>query len=258
MPMVSRLFTAVFTFCLLAAGAVAQAPDAPRPELRIGTEATNPPYVFVDDDGTLRGFEVEIVNDICAEIRMRCRLIPRPFSELIQALQDRDIDAIAAGMLVTEERKRMLDFTDVYANFANRFIARRNVNIDVSAKGLTGKKIGVMQGTSHARYVTDKFGTVARIRRYTDIDELFVDLTLGRSDTILLSIPRARISFLQTRLGADFEFVGPEIADEQWFGAGAGMAVRKGDDELRQTLNSGLAAIRAQGSYNRILSRYVD
>jgi arginine/ornithine transport system substrate-binding protein len=255
--MISRLVLLVVMLGVIGFSPI-QAQDVMRAELRIGTEATNPPYVFIDDEGTLRGFEVEIVRGMCAELGARCKLVPRPFSELIQALQDRAIDAIAAGMLITEERTRFLDFTDVYAKYANRFVARRNGSLDVTPQGLAGKKIGVMQGTSHARYIADKYGTVATIRRYTDIAELFVDLALGRSDTIFLSVPRARVSFLQTRLGADFDFVGPEIADEQWFGTGVGIAVRKGEDELRQALNRGLTAIRAQGSYERILRRYLD
>jgi arginine/ornithine transport system substrate-binding protein len=254
--MMWRLVLPVIVLVLAGSGAAAQ--DFTRTELRIGTEADNPPYVFADDDGTLRGFEVEIVGDMCAELRIRCRLIARPFSELLQALRDREIDAIAAGMLMTEERKRFLEFTDAYARYANRFVARRNGSLEVTPQGLAGKRIGVMQGTSHARYITDKYGSVATIRRYSDIAELFVDLTLGRNDVIFLSGPRARVSFLQTRLGADFDFVGPEITDEQWFGTGVGMAVRKGEHELRSILNRGLAAIRAQGSYDRILGRYRD
>jgi arginine/ornithine transport system substrate-binding protein len=233
--------------------ALAQAPPL---ELRIGIEPGNPPYSLVDEEGTFRGSEAEIADSLCAELRARCKFIPFPFAQLITALQEQSIDAIISNMSVTEERERLVDFTDVYRNAANRFVARRNAGLDLSPQGLAGKKIGVRGSTINDRYVTEKYGAVAIIRRYSDLAELFVDLTLGRNDAIMLDVPRARASFLQTPLGADYEFVGPEISDKQWFGTGIGIAVRKGDNLRREALNRALAAIRADGTYERILSRY--
>jgi arginine/ornithine transport system substrate-binding protein len=124
--------------------------------------------------------------------------------------------------------------------------------------GLAGKKIGVRRNSVHDRYVTDQYGATAIIRRYSELAELFVDLALGRNDAVLVEVPAARISFLQTRLGADYEFVGPELNDERWFGTGIGIAVRKGDNPRPEALNHVLAAIRADGSYLKIIARYFN
>jgi arginine/ornithine transport system substrate-binding protein len=137
-----------------------------------------------------------------------------------------------------------VDFTDVYRTVPNRFVARRHVPFEISPEGLAGKKIGVRRNSVHDRYVTDQYGATAIIRRYSELAELFVDLALGRNDAVLVEVPAARTSFLQTRLGADYEFVGPELNDERWFGTGIGIAVRKGDNRRREALNQALAAIR--------------
>src|SRR5438309_505013 len=78
----SRIVTSAVALGLIGVAAVTQAQDSTRFELRIGTQANNPPYEFTDDDGTLRGFEIEIVNAVCAELRVRCKLVPHAFAEL--------------------------------------------------------------------------------------------------------------------------------------------------------------------------------
>jgi arginine/ornithine transport system substrate-binding protein len=86
--------------------------------------------------------------------------------------------------------------------------------------------------------VTDVYGATAIIRRYSDLAEAFIDLALARNDAVLAEVAPARVSFLQTPLGADYEFVGPEITDERWFGTGIGIAVRKGDNARREALTT--------------------
>jgi arginine/ornithine transport system substrate-binding protein len=227
-------------------------------ELRIGMDPGNPPYTYIDEDGTFGGSDAEIATALCAAIRARCKLVPVPFARSIAALEERSVDAIISDMTVTPEREQLVDFTDVYRTAANRFVARRHASLEVSLEGLAGKKLGVKQSTVHDRYVTDTYGATAIIRRYSDLAELFIDLALGRNDALLVEVAPARVNFLQTPLGADYELVGPEISDERWFGTGIGIAVRKGDNARREALNHALAAIRADGSHQRIIDRYFN
>jgi arginine/ornithine transport system substrate-binding protein len=227
-------------------------------ELRIGMDPGNPPYTFLDEDGTFGGSDAEIATALCAAIRARCKLVPVPFARSIAALEERSVDAIISDMTVTPEREELVDFTDVYRNAANRFVARRYAGLEVSPEGLAGKKLGVKRNTVHDRYVTAIYGATAVIRRYSDLAELFIDLALDRNDAVLVEVAPARVSFLQTPLGADYEFVGPELNDERWFGTGIGIALRKGDNTRREALNHALAAIRADGSYQRIITRYFN
>jgi arginine/ornithine transport system substrate-binding protein len=235
-------------------GAAGQEPGLE--ELRIGMDPGNPPYTYIDEDGTFGGSDAEIATAICAEIRARCKLVSVPFPRSIAALDDRSVDAIISDMTVTKEREQLADFTDVYRNAENRFVAHRHAGLEVSPEALAGKKLGVKQNTVHDRYVTDIYGATAIIRRYSDLAELFIDLALGRNDAVLVEVAPARVSFLQTPLGADYEFVGPEISDERWFGTGIAIAVRKGDNARREAFDQALAAIRADGSYQQIIDRY--
>ena len=156
------------------------------------------------------------------------------------------------------EYERHVDFSVVYRTVPNGFVARRHASLEISPEGLAGKKIGVRRNSVHDRYATDQYGATAIIRRYSDLAELFVDLALGRNDAVLVEVPAARTSFLQTRLGADYEFVGPELNDERWFGTGIGIGVRKGAAPRREAFNRALAAIRADGTYQRIIARYFN
>jgi arginine/ornithine transport system substrate-binding protein len=227
-------------------------------ELRIGMDPGNPPYTYIDEDGTFGGSDAEIATAMCVELRARCKLVAVPFTRSIAALDDRSVDAIVSDMTITPEREQLVDFTDVYRIAANRFVASRHSGLEVSPEGLVGKKLGVKRNTVHDRYVTAIYGATAVIRRYSDLAELFIDLALDRNDAALVEIAPARVSFLQTPLGADYEFVGPELNDERWFGTGIGIAVRKGDNARREALNHALAAIRADGSYQKIMARYFN
>jgi arginine/ornithine transport system substrate-binding protein len=227
-------------------------------ELRIGMDPGNPPYTYIDEDGTFSGSDAEIATALCAAIRARCKLVRVPFAGSIAALEDRSVDAIISDMTITHEREQLVDFTDVYRNAANRFVARRQSVLEVSPEGLASKKLGVKRNTVHDRYLTDTYGALAIIRRYSDLAEVFIDLALGRNDAVLAEVAPARVSFLQTPLGADYEFVGAEISDERWFGTGIGIAVRKGDNARREALNHALVTIRTGGSYQRIIDRYFN
>ena len=243
---------------LLGYATPASAEDQRPMELRIGMDPGTRPYNFIDDEGDFRGSDAEIANALCAEMRARCKFIRTPFVQLVTALQEGSIDAIVSNMSVTREREQLVDFTDVYRTVPNRFVARRNAALEISPEGLVGKKLGVRRNSVHDRYATDKYGTTAIIRRYSELAELFVDLALGRNDAVLVEVPAARTSFLESVLGADYEFVGPELSDERWFGTGIGIAVRKGDATRREAFNQALAAIRADGSYQRIIDRYFN
>ena len=245
-------------FLLLGHAIPASAQDQRPAELRIGMDPGTRPYNYIDDDGDFRGSDAEIANALCAAMRAQCKFVPIPFVQLLTALQEGSIEAIISNMSVTRERAQLVDFTDVYRTVPNRFVARHNAALEISPEGLAGKKIGVRRNSVHDRYATDQYGTTALIRRYSDLAELFVDLALGRNDAVLVEVPAARTSFLQTRLGADYEFVGPELNDERWFGTGIGIAVRNGANARREALNQALATIRADGTYQRIIDRYFN
>jgi hypothetical protein len=110
----------------------------------------------------------------------------------------------------------------------------------------------------HDRYLSATLADPSLIRRYSNSDEIYIDLALGRLDLALGDAISLTERFLKTDLGRDFEFVGPELADPRWFGQGEGIAVRKGNAELVTRLNQALRQILADGTYAEIRTQYFD
>jgi arginine/ornithine transport system substrate-binding protein len=233
----------------------AQAADPMK--LRVGVEGDYPPFSSVGPDGKIVGFDIDIANALCAEMKAQCTLVQLDFDGMIPALQAKKIDIVAASMSITPERAKVIDFSDKYYNSPARLIAKAGSKIDGSPESLKGKKIGVQRSTIHDRYATAKF-TAATITRYTKQDDIYLDLTSGRVDATLVDYVAGDIGFLKTPAGKGFVAVGPSYDDPEYFGTGAGIGLRKGEPALRNALNAGIKAIRANGTYKKLQDRYFD
>jgi arginine/ornithine transport system substrate-binding protein len=236
--------------------AAAQAAALDRRELRVGVETASPPFSELDEFGGFRGFNVDIARALCERMEIACTFVGMNIGDAIRQLQNRVVDLVVASMTITAERQQVIDFTEPYFRSGNRVIAPRGTPSDLSPPALRGKTIGVQRDTTHDRYVSATYGGVATIRRYTDRDELFIDLALGRLDLVISDGLATRAAFLDTELGAGFDFVGPELQAPEFFGDGEAITVRKGDVELRQALNDALEAIRSSGTYATISKGY--
>jgi arginine/ornithine transport system substrate-binding protein len=226
-------------------------------KIRIGVEGAYPPFSEIGADGKIKGFDIDIANALCAEMKAQCELVQQEFDGMIPGLLAKKIDAVIASMSITDERKLSVDFSDKYYQTPARLVAKQGSDLDVTPKGLIGKKIGVQRTTIHDRFATATF-TGAQIVRYTKQDDVFLDLSAGRVDAALLDLFAAQTGFLKTTAGKNFGFVGPIYSDPKYFGAGAGVAVRKSDTELRDKFSAAIKAIRANGTYKKIQSKYFD
>jgi arginine/ornithine transport system substrate-binding protein len=137
-------------------------------------------------------------------------------------------------------------------------VRSKGSDIEITPEDLEGKVVGVQRATTNDRYLTDNYADTVTIRRYGSYEELFLDMAAGRLDLMLGSVVPIKLGFLDTEQGQGFEFVGPAFSDPRWFGEGTGIAVRKADDELRAMFNEAIRAIRANGVYDEIASRYFD
>lgn len=226
-----------------------------QPVLRIGVEGAYPPFSELGTDGRLKGFDIDIANEVCARLQRRCELVQAEFDAMIPALRARKFDAIVASMSITPERLKAVDFSDKYYFTPARIVVRRDSTLTISPEGLAGKRLGVQRATIHDRFATATFKG-AQIVRYAKQDEVFLDLVSGRLDAALQDSVAAELGFLRTPPGQPFAFRGPEYTDPAFFGTGAGIAVRKGDTALRDQINAALQAIRADGTYKKFNDRY--
>jgi arginine/ornithine transport system substrate-binding protein len=229
-----------------------------KPILRIGTEGAYPPFNYVDKDGKVKGFDIDIAKALCKESGMECQFVLQDWDGLIPGLIAKKFDAIVASMSITDERKQKVDFTHKYYQTPARFIARKGSGIVISKEGLKGKTVGVQRATIHENFIRDMFGDTVNIKAYATQDEANMDLVAGRLDLIIADATVLLTGFLNTPAGKDFEFVGPGYTDKKWFGEGVGIAIRKGDDALRQKLNKAIDAIRANGVYQKINAKYFN
>jgi arginine/ornithine transport system substrate-binding protein len=227
-------------------------------EVKVGVEGAYPPFSFVDTNGKLQGFDIDITYALCDAMKVKCKLVQQDFDGLIPALLAKKIDAIIASMSITEERKQKVAFTKKYYQTPARFVRKKGSGIEITKEGLKDKTVGVQQATIHDTYLTDNYGDVVKIKRYSTLDEAYLDLATGRLDLLLADSIPVKDGFLNKPAGKDFEFVGPSLTDPRWFGEGIGIAVRKGDSDLREMLNKAIDTIRADGIYKKIAAKYFD
>ncbi|HMR29922.1 MAG TPA: ABC transporter substrate-binding protein [Geminicoccaceae bacterium] len=227
-------------------------------KIRFATEGAYAPFNFVQPDGEVAGFDVDIAKALCDEMKAECTIVKQDWDGMIPALLARKFDAVIASMSITEERKQRVDFTDKYQQTPARLVSKKGSGFAFSPETLKDKKIGVQRETIHDKFATDNWGETAEIVRYGTQDEANLDMVAGRVDLLLADSAALSEGFLKTDAGKDFEFVGPDFTDPKWFGPGAGIAVRKQDKDLTEQLNKAIAAIRANGTYDAIAKKYFD
>ena len=117
-------FLKVLTFALLfyAAASHAQAPDWKK--IRVAVEGAYPPFSEIGTDGKIKGFEIDLVNELCARMKADCTLVQLEFDGMIPALQARKVDVIFASMAITEKRQKVIAFSTPYINNPARFAAK--------------------------------------------------------------------------------------------------------------------------------------
>lgn len=250
-----KLLIAGAIMASLAAGAV-QAKEWKT--VRFGIEGAYPPFSWTDEQGQLQGFDVDMANALCEQMQVKCELIAQDWDGIIPALLARKYDAIIAAMSITEERQRTVDFTNRYALVPNKFVAKKGAELELSKAGMKGKRVGVQIATTHDKYLTDNFGKEVSLVRYGTADEAYLDLKSGRVDYVFLDATAIEEGLLNKDGGDKFEFVGPSITDEKWFGDGFGIAVRKKDSDLKTKLNKAIDELRDNGKYEAVNNKYFE
>jgi arginine/ornithine transport system substrate-binding protein len=252
----SRKFIAALTLCvasLAASVSFAQAPDWKK--IRIGVEGNYPPFSQIAPDGKLTGFDIDVANAICAQLKAECTLVQQEWDGMIPALNVRKFDMIVASMTISEERKKAVDFSDPYYDVPSRWIAKAGAFKDASPESLKGKKIAVIRNSPRAKFVADNYkgSDTLLVNKETDV---YLELAAGRADIGFGSSVVSGEAFLKKPEGKGFAQVGPAV--NLGGGAGVGIAVRKGEDSLRTKINSALKAVMADGTYKKLADKYFD
>lgn len=225
-------------------------------EVKIGIAAEPyPPFSSTDASGNWSGWEIDIINAVCAASDLECVITPVAWDGIIPSLTSKKIDAIMNSMSITEERMKTINFSDKYYKTPAVIVADKSMGITADKESLKGKILGIQVATTHAAYAQAHFADVAEIKVYQTQDEANQDLIAGRIDaTQADSIAMA--DFVSSEAGACCEIKGAVKDDESILGKGVGAGIRKEDDALREKLNAGIAAILADGTHEKITQKY--
>ncbi|HBX57244.1 ABC transporter substrate-binding protein [Pseudomonas sp. UBA2684] len=225
--------------------------------LRIGIEAAYPPFAYKTPEGNITGFDYDIGNALCEEMKVKCQWIEQEFDGLIPALKVRKFDAVLSSMTITEDRLKSVDFSKKYYHTPAKLAMKAGSVVNDPLVDLKGKKVGVQRASIYDRYATDVFAPAGvEVVRYSSQNEIFLDLASGRLDATIADSVNIDDGFLKTDAGKGFALVGPDFNEKKYFGEGAGIAVRKGDTALADKITAAIAGIRANGKYQEVQDKY--
>jgi len=226
-------------------------------KIDIATDATFPPFESIDSNGKLIGYDVELMEAVCAAAKLDCNIFNAAWDGMIPGLIDGKYDALISQLTVTEKRRQVIAFSDIYDHPIFRFVAKKGSSFEFTPEGLKGKTIAVQTGTPMDAYVTSHIpGAV--IKRYDTGSAPYLELTAGRADLHMSYQAQIIHSFLKSEAGKDYELVGPEYTgkDAKEFGEGVAIAINKKNTKLVEEVNKGLAIIRENGQLKALNAKY--
>jgi lysine/arginine/ornithine transport system substrate-binding protein len=225
--------------------------------IRIGVEAAYPPFESKTPTGQLQGFDIDLGNALCAQLKARCQWVENSFDGLIPALQARKFDVIDSAMNINAKRAEQVDFTVPMYLTPAQLVARKGSKLLPTADSLAGHSVGVLQGSIQEQYAKQMWASKnVDVVSYQTQDAVYADLVAGRVDSTFLDATAASLGFLNQPNGKDFAFAGAPVNDAKIIGTGVGLAVRKGDNELREELNSAFDELKRNGTYQQLLKKY--
>ncbi len=232
------IFSVLFSFLIIG--------NVNADKIKIGTEGAYPPWNSKDASGKLIGFEVELANWLCIYMKRDCTIVEQDWDGMIPALQMRKFDAIMAGMSITDKRKKVITFSQGYADEKASLAVMKGSSLegldtpkvlDLNKKGgstsktlktladaLSGKTVCVQTGTIHQSFLDSGDVGKVNLRTYKTQDEVNLDLASGRCDVALAAI--SSFTDYAEKSGKAVIVVGPEFRGSH-FGNGVGVGIRQ-------------------------------
>lgn len=233
------------------------ATDLPRRVvLRFLTESDFPPFNFLDEDGALTGFNVDLARAICLELQASCDIKVRPWGELLVALKRGEADGVIAGHRISADLLKDVEFTDRYFHTPGRFATLRDrPQLPMTPEGLDGKRIAVARGTAHEAFLRAFFRDSA-IQVFENV-ELARDALVGGKVDALFDDGVGLAFWLNGTLSKQCcEFRGGPFFEPKFFGEGIAIAVSRKDPQVRQLINGALKRVRQSGRVEELVQRY--
>lgn len=213
--------------------------------LKVATDATFPPMEFMEE-GKFTGFDVELVEAVAAKMGKKVEWVNIDFKGLIPGLVSKRFDMAVSAIYITDERKKVVDFTDAY--YAGGLVALVKEGSPLqSPKDLNGKKVSVQVGTKSVLFLNEHYPKVQLVEVQKN-QEMFNLVEIGRADAAVTGKPAA-FQYVRTRGG--MQVLPEQLTTEEY-----GMAVRKDLPELTKSINKALADLKADGQYQAIVAKW--
>ncbi len=245
--------------------------------IRIATEGAYAPWSITKPNGQLDGFEVDLAKEICSRLEDRCEIVAQDWDGMIPSLNGGKIDVIMSAMSITEKRKEVVAFSEIYMPTSSTFITSEQselsklpekgalINLDKNNKTLEdvianlepllkGKIIGVQGSTTNTTLLDEYFSGTTDIREYKTTQAHDLDLSSGRVDAVFATVTVAK-SALEKPALEGFTTAGP-IFSGGILGPGVAAAMRKGDNSLRTSYNTALSALISDGTLSKLTVKW--
>ena len=214
--------------------------------LRVGTDATFPPMEFVENDKRT-GFDIELTEALGKAMGKKVEWIDIDFKGLIPGLISKRFDMAVSAIYITDDRKKVVDFTDAYYAGGLVVMTKNNNTAIMKLADLDGKKVTVQVGTKSVGYLQEKHPKVVRVEVEKN-QEMFNLVEIGRADAAVTGKPAA-YQYVRTRPGM-------RVLEEQLTTEEYGMALRKDTPELTKAVNAALTKLKADGTYAAIVKKW--
>ena len=223
--------------------------------VRIATEGAYPPYNYVNSDGSLGGFDVDIATALCEVMQTPCEIVKQDWDGIIPGLLAKKYDAIVASMAITPKRQEKVAFSDKYEGGYSKLYGHQSLT-DSRPQALKGKVIAVQTGSIQEDFAKHYYEAAGiTLHRYPDTQTAMMDLTAERVDAVLLEVGLIYEAKKDPNLDS-FHGFGDNFNDPKYFGTGSGIAVRKQDQQLLSQINRALKTILENGTYKTINDKY--
>jgi len=270
--MTLRTFIAAAALALAALATPVLAKD-----VQIGTEGAYAPWNLTNPDGSLDGFEIELLKDVCGRAQLSCKFVTHDWDTMIESLNANKFDVILDGLSITPDRAKVIAFSVPYAATPVGFATLKDsplANLTGTGSTITltgdaandkplidkfrdafkGKTIGVQTATIYTKFLDDNFGSIATIREYKTVNERDADLVAGRLDATV-DDDTALAASLATKGNEDMVLTGPEMAGPIW-GPGIGLGLRQADTDLKASFDKAIKAAIADGTVKKLSEKW--
>ncbi|MEM0021258.1 MAG: basic amino acid ABC transporter substrate-binding protein [Fervidicoccaceae archaeon] len=221
------------------------------PVLKVGTSPDFPPFEYIDDKGNIVGFDIDLVNILANMTGYKVQIVPMSFDSLILALQNKQIDVIAAGLTIRPDREKVVSFTIPYWNASMSIVVRNGSSfMPKSLDDLVGKTVGAESSTTGELIVKqymNETGKVINLKSYENFILIVQDLVNGKLDAAMIDTPVAQSFTKQYPV-----VISATIDTGQRFA----LAVNKDDTQLLNQLNSALKQLLGSPQWDQLVAKY--